>query len=166
MEPVELTQEAAIWLLNLAHVECDGLQMELNAANRARQRARELEAECAALRIELAPLRDECARLREYRERAADEAYAHSQALAEAVRELDTLRAELDALRAAAPAPTGWVKVGDWAWANPDGRIVRQSKRVFWLADDGNERWLASDAVDAAREAGWHDFPDTAEPTP
>lgn len=71
--------------------------------------------------------------------------------------EMGSMRAELEALKAT--QPTGWFAVGDWAWANPDGRIVRDYIGHGWLAERGQEIYGAPTAIEAAIAAGWTDFP-------
>ena len=114
-----MEEGTAIWLLGLAHAECEALRNEIDEA------------------------RETC------RQR-----YESEMALK---RERDALRAELDALKAA-PAQTGWIRVGDWAWANPDGRIVRFDGD-FWGAEDATRFYRGSTAIEAAAARGWHDFP-------
>lgn len=73
--------------------------------------------------------------------------------------ECDELRAERDALKSAA---SGWFRVGDWAFVTLDGRIVRNTNGE-WAAEDADHLCYGSTAIEAARDAGWHDFPGASD---
>lgn len=105
--------------------------------------------EAAALN-EVARLAAECSRLR-------IENDAIQGAFGELIDRQRKAEAERDALKAA-PALTGWVRVGDWAWANPDGRMLG-ARDDAWMAETADAAWFGDTAIDAARAAGWHDFP-------
>lgn len=176
MVEAESTRDAARKEVTALRVERETAYGDLAEARRERDELRDAhEALCNAILNTAGVDRDESMRLSRQaaeavgslvaqRNKASDDAadwmtrWAEAgQSVMDAEAERDALRAELDALKAA-PAQTGWIRVGDWAWAHPDGRIVRFDGD-FWGAEDATRFYRGSTAIEAAAAAGWHDFP-------
>ncbi len=130
-----MEESTALWLLGLAHSEHEAMRNELDEADR--------------VRTSLVRERDE---LRE----------AHRKMLGERIvlrDERDRAAADVDAMRdALKSAASGWLRIGEWAFATLDGRIVRCTKGE-WAAEDADHLVYGSTAIEAASSAGWLDFP-------
>lgn len=133
-----MEESTALWLLGLAHSEYEAVRSELDSTYGCRKAmALDLDAarkEVDSLRVERMTLRDE----------------------------RDAARAERDTLKSAA---SGWTKIGI-VWVHPDGRCMvnhAANRGRGWYAIIENGRVYSEDAIEAARAAGWLDFPGASD---
>ena len=135
-----MEESTALWLLGLAHAECEALQNEID---NVRETCRERYESELALRRERDALRAE-------RDAARAEA--------------ETLRAELaDANARLAEQPTGWRQYGAH-WIHTDGRLIESHDDDCYIGfrADGSYGHSGCSSGEAAQEAdmcGWSDFP-------
>ena len=169
LDDVETTHEQVLQLALIgAAAELERVHEHWTAATERWERERKtlseslerVKGERDAARAEAETLRNEVDRLRA--DPSIQAMLLTQVAIGDLTAEVDRLRAERDALKSAA---SGWTNIG-LVWAHPDGRCMvnrgTHSGRG-WNAITESARFYSADAIEAARAAGWHDFPGASD---